>query len=161
MTTHDQPVLPPPPRQAAPDVDESPTSPPPVTTKKVAQRQRYAGIAAGAALVLGAMLPWASIKTIFGSVSATGLEGGDGALTAALGILGAVAVWKAGKWLWAAIVSGALATVIAIYEMANVGKIVSEVNDTGIAAASIGIGLYLTLAASIVLGIAGFRLHRQ
>ena len=108
----------------------------------------------GLLAVVAALLPWATLNTIFGSLSRNGIDnGGDGLFTAALGIIGALALWQAGRWLWAAGISGGLIVAIGIYDISDVRNMVSDVNaeSEGYASASVGSGLYLTVLAGVIL----------
>lgn len=103
-------------------------------------------------IAVGSILPWASINTIFGTASASGLEGGDGVITLLLG-LGALATgvmiatgnWTAGRaakiGLW---ITVAPIAVIWTVDFVDIWNKVSIGNDFAIG--SIGSGLWLMLA---------------
>lgn len=108
---------------------------------------------AGLAVVVGSIMPWASIATAFGTVSVAGTEG-DGKITLALGvvllILAAVQInsGSAGLRLFGAIV-GAGAGVVAVIDIANVSSKIGAVSSV-FARASVGSGLYVVLVGAAV-----------
>lgn len=122
------------------------------------RQQMCLGGAAGAALAaLGSLLPWVTARTLFGQVSVAGTEG-DGQITLALGIAVAVLFLtgrngtnRSGLVIGTILAGAALAT--AGYNYSN---ITDRVGDTdGSIGAAVGIGLYLTLAGTVVAFIAG------
>jgi len=109
---------------------------------------------AGLLAIVAALLPWTTVNTVFTSISRNGIDGGgDGLFTLGLGIVGALALWQAGRWLWAAAISGVVIIVIGIVDIVDVQGLVDEVNadSDGLASASVGAGLYLTVIAGVVL----------
>jgi len=104
--------------------------------------------AAAAAVIIGALLDWAVIQTILGSISATGMEG-DGKLTAILAaIAGALLLRKSAGATLGAAITFAIVVAIAAYDYGNVQSAIDNVNTT-VAKASVGVGLYLTLIGGI------------
>jgi hypothetical protein len=138
---------------------EQPSAPPATQSTLPAALTGLAGLA----VVVGSIMPWASIATAFGTVSVAGTEG-DGKITLALGvgllILAAVQISNAnpGLRLFSAIV-GAGTGVVAVIDIANVSSKVGEVSSA-FARASVGSGLYVVLvggALAIIGAVAGGR----
>jgi len=108
------------------------------------------------AVVIGAVLPWASLSTPFGTISKNGSDG-DGIITMVFGIAtGALLVirWnraRARGLTIAALVLSVLVGLIAVYDMIDVK---SRFSARGSLNASIGVGLWLTLfgAAAALAG---------
>jgi hypothetical protein len=113
------------------------------------------GVLAGAAMVVGSFLPWVKATVIFASFSVNGIEGGgDGWGTMALGALIITlfsVVWAGSRnralfiVAWLAAVAG---LVLGAYDWHNANRLVDEAGADVIA--SVGEGLYLILAGSIV-----------
>jgi hypothetical protein len=109
-----------------------------------------------AAIVLGSFLPWASVATVFGTISLAGTEG-DGVITLVIGgIIGVLAGLELGgksRRRTAAMIVGIVALGIGVFEIANVSDTASEVSSQ-FARASVGIGLWAVLggAALALLG---------
>ena len=105
-----------------------------------------------AMIVLGSLLPWATVVTVFGSISISGTEG-DGVITLFLGGVGLTGVVLAlGRRRRAVIVTltvAVLALLIAVYDIANIADIGGE----ELARVQIGLGLWLVLVGAL-LGIA-------
>lgn len=109
-------------------------------------------IGGGVVLVIAALMPWATVRSGFGQLSASGIEG-DGAFTLIIGGFVGLAGWlrmDRRGWRIAMVILCALAVLVAGYDMANVNSITgSEFADV-----AVGAGLYLTLIAAVVAGIA-------
>jgi hypothetical protein len=106
----------------------------------------------GAALAaIGSLLPWANLRTIFGSIGVAGTDG-DGVITlAAAVVLALLALLQllqpkraAGVTMYAAGLCAVLIAGVGAYDWSNVGDMVSEVSDEGVSA-SVGAGLYLVV----------------
>jgi hypothetical protein len=113
-------------------------------------------VIAGASLsFLGSLLPWASIDFLGATISKNGTDG-DGVLT----LIGALLIaglaipplWgRARKGLFiGALVAAVLVTIIAIVDIADVASRLADVNSSGMASASIGYGLWITLVGGLV-----------
>ena len=107
-------------------------------------------------LVIGALLPWATITAAFvGTVNKAGTDG-DGVITLVFGLVIAGVGWplvaRGTLRTWAAIsvlVLGVLAALICLYDIVDVS---SKADDLGsIATASVGIGLWLSAIASVLV----------
>ena len=124
-------------------------------------------IAGGAALVLGAFLPWLEATTILGTITRSGVSYGTDALVtagigaglAALGIAIATGV-QIPRWLrWLAIALAAVALCILAYDYTQVRDRADSV-ASDVAQASVGAGLWLSLAGAAI-GIVGAVLSRR
>jgi hypothetical protein len=110
-------------------------------------------------VVLGSLLPWATVDTVFGSVSRNGTSG-DGKLTLVGGIAFALLYLRRER------VHAIIATVVAFAilgvgfnAMRDVNDAISEVEGAsdGLATAEVGIGLWLVMvgAGAMLVGIFG------
>ena len=116
--------------------------------------------AGGAVAAVGAVLPWESISILGVSESDSGLTSNPGKIIA---ILGAVALGLALAWIMgvkvpaarAIAVVGALITLLAVVNFFTVSADVSNANTLFSGAASIGIGLFVDIAAGIVVIVGG------
>lgn len=140
-------------------VDQQEPSTPKAAEASRTKREGILGAIAGAAAVAGAFLPWAELQSVFGTLSLNGVgDGRDGIITAiAGGIAILVLVLALGtrmSFALAAICGGIIAG-IGIYDFADLQEWASDVNAEGeaMARASIGMGLYLTIGAGVVLVI--------
>jgi len=108
--------------------------------------------------VIGSILPWAKVESMFGSVSKAGIDG-DGKITLVIGIVGLMmAVWAGfsdHRSLTIAVLgiglAGAIVAISAI-DLNNASRILAEASNK-YAIASVGAGLYLVLAGGLVYGI--------
>jgi hypothetical protein len=127
-------------------------------------------VASGAAIVVAAFLPWASVTAPFlGSVNKTGINIGiDGIVTALIGLMlvgSGIArmqpTWS-GRTRVLAVVGAAVILAIALYDLSDIQSRVDKVTaSTKLVTASVGAGLYLTLAAAIVALIAAIKTARR
>ena len=112
-------------------------------------------LAAGTAMFVGSFLPWAVLRTGFGTLSKNGVEGGDGIATALAGvILGIIAAVilsgrRPGRTWIGVLVLSAMAMVVAAIDMADVSNRAASV-DSEFASANIGSGLYLIAISALV-----------
>ena len=111
-----------------------------------------AAILGGVAVIIGSLLPWASVATAFGSITVNGTDG-DGVLTliagAILAIAGVVkngAVGKASGQNVLIILASIAAGLIAIYDMSNI----TTVADNPFASVSVGAGLYVVVIGAVI-----------
>lgn len=107
-----------------------------------------------AALVIGSLLPWATLTAPFvGRISRAGIDdGGDGVFTAMIGIAAAILAWKNGdggtkKTAIALGLLGAAAAGIVLWD----GYDIAAVEDEDIANISVGSGLYVAGAGAVAL----------
>lgn len=106
-------------------------------------------MAAGVILIVGALLPWATLTSGFGSASIAGTDG-DGVFAIALGALVAVAgvgmFNGSGTARAGAVVFGVLAAALMVSSFMNI----SEVVDESEVRASVGIGLWVGLLGGLL-----------
>lgn len=124
------------------------------------QKKIFWWVAIGAAIVvfIGSMLPWASITSVFGTMSFSGLHG-DGWFTLIFGLLSIGALlghaFVRAPWTrflpWVPVVAGALSALISFFDTMDVGSVGGDQGDY--MAASVGMGLILTLVGSLVLTV--------
>jgi hypothetical protein len=119
-------------------------------------------IAGGLALVIGAFLPWVTISAPFiGTLSKSGIDGGDGWITLALGATLAVFGFRVlkdqGTLPFAAgLVVAGIAGAMTLFEMTDVSNRISDVRDAadGMTSAHIGVGLWLSAAGVVAAVVA-------
>lgn len=109
--------------------------------------RQYITIGAGAALVLGAFMPWGTIRSGFGQISVSGMEG-DGIITLTLGgLIVALAFRLHERFSRIAVaVLAVLSGVVALLAFDGIGS----VGGSQYAQVAPGMGLYLTAAAAAV-----------
>ena len=124
-------------------------------------------IASGATLLVGAVLPWLEATTIFGNITRSGVSYGPDALMTAgigtalatLGILQVTGRTIPRSIRMLAIVAAAAALIIVVYDYGQLkDRADSVVSD--VAQASVGIGLWVSLAGAVT-GIIGGWLSRR
>ena len=106
------------------------------------QGARVVSLVGFVGVILGAFLPWS--RVLIFSVSGTD---GDGVITLLLGVAGAslIAFGRGSAPAWIAAVAGVAAFGVGLYDVANF---------PASSLAAIGMGLWLTLAASVLAAIA-------
>lgn len=129
-----------------PELHPSATAPPPPpitpTPAPAAASAKVLTLIGAAGAILGAFLPWATI-TVFVTISKNGIDG-DGAITLVLGVvLAIVAVLEKSPVLQ--VLAAGLITAVALFDTVDVRA--SREDGFG---ASVGIGLWMTLAAGVV-----------
>lgn len=109
----------------------------------------------------GSALPWITITAAFvGTVTKSGLEGGDGIITICLGIvlalvgLAHVIGSKAAGSRGALILVALIAVGFAVYEITSVNERIAGLDVDIRALASVGIGLWMMVVGSIVATLA-------
>lgn len=91
-----------------------------------------------AGIVIGSLLPWASISTMFGTISKSGTDG-DGVITLLLGsVAGGMALTGKSTKIIAALLG--LVAIIAIYDIADISKLADGEEAFSV---SVGVGLWL------------------
>lgn len=117
-------------------------------------KMKNVGLVAAAAMAVGAFLPWAKITAPFiGTVTRSGIEGGDGWFFVGVAVLAAVCANSESKTPLA--VLGALAAAFSVYEIVDVNNRIADV-DSSIATASVGVGLWLCAAGAAATVAASF-----
>jgi hypothetical protein len=118
---------------------------------------RLIAIAGAILVIIGSLLPWATVDTPFGSVSKNGTEG-DGVISLILGvfiILGALFRFnRPGNRPWIAFVFAVLALALGIFEYVDISSDASSISG-GFVDASVGIGVYVVILGAL-LGLASF-----
>lgn len=109
-------------------------------------------------LIGGALMPWVSANSIFGSMSKVGIEG-DGIFTAGIGVIllltALLAKGKPGKiYSLAVSIFGLIAFFLLVYTYTNVSVAVSN-NASEMLIASVGTGLYVSFLGAILAFIGG------
>lgn len=117
---------------------------------------RQSHIAAGVVCLLifiAAFLPWATVDTAIGSVSASGTDG-DGVITLILAILAGIAVAASAKRLrFSEGVAGVLGIVVALIGIVDWSDVAGVAGASGLASVSVGAGLVLTTLGGVALVI--------
>ena len=112
-------------------------------------------------MIVGSLLPWVKAEAGFLTVTKNGIDG-DGVLTlllaGTLALLFAL-VRQATTAGWLVVVLGGLAGAIALYDTIDVSQQADELttssSTTFHVSASVGVGLWVTLAAAIVILVGG------
>ena len=149
------PAAQPGPYAAAPAPQPTVTSPPPAPV--VARSIPPAGIVvliAGVVVALGAFLPWATVSNTFVSLSQTGINGGDGLISIALGAVMALAGYGTrrggGSWL-TALIASLLTIAFGWWELQDIN---GRVADSTVALVQAGIGLWMVIGGGVVGAVA-------
>ena len=141
--SNDQPLIPPSaPKAPGPDTDhETPASPVTSTPWPI---QRVVAIGGAAFVIVGSLMPWATLNTVFGSISVNGTEG-DGIITLIGGVITGILVLT--KKYLASVVVSAITAAVLVYDFFNVSNIVDSGGD--FASISVGWGLIVATLAGI------------
>jgi hypothetical protein len=110
--------------------------------------------------ILGALMPWGTIASAFGSASIAGMEG-DGKITAALavgvGLIAGIRLLGASRgraWAILSAIGGILVAGIALVDYTNVSERVASVGPY--VHAAVGSGLYISALGGLVMLVALF-----
>ncbi len=115
-------------------------------------------------LVVGCLLPWITLVTIFGEVSRNGLDdGGDGVVLLVLGLISLligfyVGYRRAPRWASVVpVVIGALSMVVLVIDYNDVTGRIDRVERQAASSAnaSVGSGLWLSMIGASIVVIAG------
>lgn len=121
------------------------------TTKKIA-------IAGTAGTIVGSLLPWATITAPFiGRLTITGTDG-DGVLFIFAAAALALAIWKRFGAAWLNVLTAVAGLGLAgygVWKVSEVDALAADAGDTAIV--SVGMGLYVLVAAGIALIVAGVK----
>ena len=128
------------------------------------ERQRaWGAIAGGALMFVGSFLPWVTVSTIFGTLSRSGVDGnGDGIFSAGLGAAAAgIGVAMLNRHTRphsiGLTIVGVLGGLLTFVDVSNIQGRLGDI-DTDAALASVGIGLWMVGAGSVlclVMGLEG------
>jgi hypothetical protein len=125
-------------------------------------------IAGAGAIIVGSFMPWVTLTAVFvGTVSRSGVQGGDGWISIALAVPLLIFGVRAARGMspipavWA-LVLGVVLVVFSIFELSDVANKMSSVNNQaqGYGRADVGVGLWLVLfgsAATVVGSLLAFR----
>ena len=106
---------------------------------------RLVGIGAGIGVMIGSLLPWITVTTVFGQIDMAGTEG-DGVAT--LGLGAATVVGFLARWWWVYVFAAFAAAGIAIYHVFNVNSAAAVIESNALSG-SVGWGLWLTLVVAL------------
>jgi hypothetical protein len=133
---------------------------PPVTVTVAPKRSRsfLAALTAGGALViLGTFMPWATITTVFGTITKNGIDTPDGVFMLILGGvliaigLGAHSHLNVPKGLRVVgIIAGTLTGLASIGEASSVSTHIASVTSNPYASAPVGGGVYLLVTGAVI-----------
>lgn len=125
-----------------------------VTSASSAGSMFTAGLVGAIAVVVGALLPWATVSTAFGTLSVNGTDG-DGVLTLGGGVVAAALLLFGRGRRWAAVVAavvGVLVTIVGVYDLVNVSSAAAGATSN-FARASAGVGLWVTVVGGLACAI--------
>ena len=135
--------------------------PPPGPTRAGAEPWLLVAIGAAVLAVVAAFLPWITAATIFGDLSRSGVDGGgDGIVTAILGVAVAIVTLTTRRHDGdrgagvAIVICSLIIVAISVYDFFSVNDRINDI-DRRYVDASVGIGLYLTIAAGVAGVVAG------
>jgi hypothetical protein len=114
-------------------------------------RQNLGALGAIAAGIGAAVLPWAKVASVFGSLEISGMDG-DGKIALVLAVLALLAA--ASDQAWSLMLLGFVGAALMVYEWKNVSDFAGE-SQSGLAVASVGSGIYVSLAGFVLVLIAG------
>lgn len=112
-----------------------------------------AALVGAVVIVVGALLPWVTVSTAFGTISVSGTEG-DGVITLVCGVIAAALLVLGRGRKTAAILAmlvGGLVAAVGLYDLVNVSAAAADVN--GLARASAGVGLWVTLVGGATTAV--------
>lgn len=113
-----------------------------------------------ALLVIGSLLPWASVTIFTGTISVNGIDG-DGKLTIAVGVVVGLGAFLArenpGKRVSvASSVFGVIAGIIGLIDIVNLSEGIAQLSGNPFGRADVGIGLYVVIIGALVCIVAGW-----
>ena len=110
------------------------------------------------AIMVGSISPWATVSTVFGSISVSGTDGGgDGLVTLVGGGVIALLVFVS-KYLGSIIVSALTGAVLA-FDLIDINRNIANGDD--MANASVGWGLWLAAGGAAVAFVMSLQLNRE
>jgi hypothetical protein len=153
-------------RSLPPPAPPNPPRPDYDTAKRIRARPPaffWVAMAGAAVVMVGAFLPWVSANAVFfGRIETRGIEG-DGVATLVLGVVvGFIALARfriddrARSVAIVGIVCSLLVIVVGVWDFLDTQRRVRDLNQSiaGFGQASVGIGLYLTIAGGVAMLLA-------
>lgn len=139
------------------------SAPPPAKQRKGFTTASILALIGAVLLGIGSFLAWATVASVFGSISVNGMDG-DGQLTAAAGTIAAIlflvgALGSSGFHI-AGVVFAGLGGAVAAYDLVNITNTFAEYSSDGVAA-SVGVGLYVCVVGAVVAVVAGVAAARS
>lgn len=121
-------------------------------------KPKYVALVGGIVMIVGSLLPWVSVSSMFGTINKNGIEG-DGIFTLICGVAvilaSIVAKEKPGKPSSVlAVLFGLFGGILAVFTLANVGEATRTISGESVFAA-VGIGIYVTLIGAVVAIVGG------
>jgi hypothetical protein len=117
-------------------------------------------------LIVGALLPWVEARAGIISVDKAGIDG-DGIITLVIGVIALIVTFAfttvAGARRAVVVAAGAIAAIVALYDLLDVQQQANELAHHAATVpvdAGVGIGLWVTAAAAVVLLAGGLMLRR-
>lgn len=127
-----------------------------------------AGAIACAVAAVGSMMSWVTVQTIFGSVSASGFDAGDGKITVVAAITSGIIIYTARRdrahrrtLAVLAALSALIVGAVGIYDTVNVSVKAQDVSSSGFASAHVGAGLWLVDLAAVAMIISLVKLAKR
>jgi hypothetical protein len=112
----------------------------------------------GGLVLIGSFLPWATVTTVFGTISVAGTNG-DGKITLGVGLaIVLVSILELTGTSGARILNiviGVVAAGIGVLDYANVSERIAGASSD-VAQAAVGVGLYAVIAGGIAVIVGGF-----
>lgn len=141
-----------PPPAGPPRIGPLPGQPTTVTVRAAANAwpaQRVIAVVGAGVLLLGSVLPWATVSFFLGSISVNGTEG-DGKVTLFCALIAGLflAISDDPTPRVIAAIAFAIAGAVCIYDVTNISGAIDEARAAGVNA-SVGYGLWLATVASI------------
>ena len=129
---------------------------------KKAELGHKIAIGGGAALVVGSFLPWVKATVpLFGTVTESGIDAGDGWFSLLLGaaVIALATVWRAQplQWLY---VAGGVALAFGLFEWIDISGDIDELGG-GFGAVKVGIGVPIVVAGALAALVGAEVLRRS
>ena len=160
-------VAPAPPPPVAPPAP-APAAPTGAAASQLNPAGPVLGILAGVGVVVGSFLPWITVSApLVGTLSRSGMDGGDGQITLALGVvigilsLVALSSGKASSVIRVLVMLGGIAAgAVALIDYQDLQKRIGSV-DTTYVSATIGVGIWVIGIGAILAILAALSLHER
>jgi hypothetical protein len=110
-------------------------------------------------LIAGSWMTWTSVEVLSTTVPVSGIDNGDGWITAAFGVIAAgvcVGAWQRRIPLWVLTLSGGGAVALMLYELVHIPDDISNLAPAARAASvTLGAGVWLCLAGAVAVLVTG------